>query len=200
MEQKNIPQRQQRPIDALKNILKAPSVTDQFQNTLKENSDAFIASIIDLHNGDKYLQDFEPKQVIMETLKAATLKLPIIKALGFAYLVPYKPESGMIASCQIGYKGYIQLDMRTGKYRITNADLVCEGELRTVNKLTGEIDFTGKKQSDVVVGCFAHIEMVNGFAKTLFMTKDEIINHAKKYSKSYGYSFSAWQDEFDAMA
>jgi len=61
--------------------------------------------------------------------------------------------------------------MRTGKYRIINADLVYEGELRQVDKLTGEIDFTGEKQSDEVVGYFAHIEMVNGFAKTLFMTK-----------------------------
>ncbi len=200
MEQKNIPQRQPRPIDALKSILKAPSVEEQFKNTLKENSGAFIASIIDLYNGDQYLQQCEPKQVVMEALKTATLKLPINKALGFSYLVPYKTKSGMIAACQIGYKGYIQLAMRTGKYRIIKADLVYEGELKTVDKLTGEIDFRGEKQSDEVVGYFAHIEMVNGFAKTLFMTKDGIINHAKKYSKSYGYSSSAWQTEFDAMA
>ncbi len=196
----NIPQKPQRPIEALKSILKAPSVEEQFQNTLKENTGAFIASIIDLYNGDQYLQQCEPKQVVMEALKAATLKLPINKALGFSYLVPYKTKSGMIATCQIGYKGYIQLAMRTGKYRIINADLVYEGELHQVDKLTGEIDFTGEKQSDEVVGYFAHIEMVNGFAKTLFMTKDEIINHAKKYSKSYDYSSSAWQTEFDAMA
>jgi recombination protein RecT len=201
MEQKNsIPQRQPRPIDALKSILKAPSVEEQFKNTLKENSGAFIASIIDLYNGDQYLQQCEPKQVVMEALKAATLKLPINKALGFSYLVPYKTKSGMIATCQIGYKGYIQLAMRTGKYRIINADLVYEGELKTVDKLTGEIDFRGEKQSNEVVGYFAHIEMVNGFAKTLFMTKEKIINHAKKYSKSYGYASSAWQTEFDAMA
>ena len=200
MENQNIPQKPQRPIDALKSILKAPSVEEQFQNTLKENSGAFIASIIDLYNGDQYLQQCEPKQVVMEALKAATLKLPINKALGFAYLVPYKTKSGMIATCQIGYKGYIQLAMRTGKYRIINADLVYEGELRTVDKLTGEIDFTGERQSDKVVGYFAHIEMVNGFAKTLFMTREEIITHAKKYSKSYGYATSAWQTEFDAMA
>jgi len=200
MEKQNTPQKAQRPIDALKSILKAPSVEEQFQNTLKENTGAFIASIIDLYNGDQYLQQCEPKQVVMEALKAATLKLPINKALGFAYLVPYKNKNGAIATCQIGYKGYIQLAMRTGKYRIINADLVYEGELKTVDKLTGEIDFTGEKQSDEVVGYFAHIEMVNGFSKTLYMSKEEIISHAKKYSKSYGYSSSAWQTEFDAMA
>ena len=200
MENQNTPQRPQRPIDALKQILKAPSVEEQFQNALKENSGAFTASIIDLYNGDKSLQECEPKQVVMEALKAATLKLPINKSLGFAYIVPYKTKNGTLATCQIGYKGYIQLAMRTGKYRIINADMVYEGELKTVDKLTGEIDFKGEKQSDQVVGYFAHIEMVNGFAKTLFMTKEEIISHAKKYSKSYGYSTSAWQTEFDAMA
>ena len=200
MENQNTPQKPQRPIDALKSILKAPSVEEQFQNTLKENTGAFIASIIDLYNGDKSLQECEPKQVVMEALKAATLKLPVNKSLGFAYIVPYKTKNGMIATCQIGYKGYIQLAMRTGKYRIINADMVYEGELKTVDKLTGEIDFTGEKQSDEVVGYFAHIEMVNGFAKTLYMTKEEIITHAKKYSKSYGYSSSAWQTDFDAMA
>ncbi len=86
----NTPQKPQRSIDALKSILKAPSVEEQFKNTLKENTGAFIASIIDLYNGDQYLQQCEPKQVVMEALKAATLKLPINKALGFSYLVPDK--------------------------------------------------------------------------------------------------------------
>jgi recombination protein RecT len=189
-----------RKIDMLKNILKAPSVEEQFRNALQENSGTFVASIIDLFNGDKTLQDCDPKQMVMEALKAATLKLPINKALGFAWLVPYKSKQGVIATFQIGYKGYIQLAMRTGKYRIINADKVYEGELRKVNKLTGEIDFTGEKQSDTVVGYFAHIELLNGFSKTLYMSKENIIAHAKKYSRSYEYSASAWQTDFDAMS
>jgi recombination protein RecT len=189
-----------RKIDALKNILKAPSVDEQFRNALQENSGTFVASVIDLFNGDKTLQDCDPKQLVMEALKAATLKLPINKALGFAWLVPYKSKQGVIATFQIGYKGYIQLAMRTGKYRIINADMVYQGELRTVNKLTGEIDFSGKKQSDRVEGYFAYIELLNGFSKTLYMSKENIIAHAKKYSKSYDYSASAWQTDFDAMA
>lgn len=189
-----------RKIDMLKSILKAPSVEEQFRNTLQENSGTFVASIIDLFNSDKTLQDCDPKQLVMEALKAATLKLPINKALGFAWLVPYKSRNGVIPTFQIGYKGYIQLAMRTGKYRIINADMVYQGELRTVKKLTGEIDFTGEKQSDTVVGYFAHIELLNGFTKTLYMTREGVITHAKKYSKSYDYSASAWQTDFDAMA
>lgn len=196
----NPSQNKPKPIEALKTILSAPSVQEQFRNALSENIGPFVASIIDLFNGDKTLQDCEPRQVVMEALKAATLKLPINKALGFSYIVPYKTKSGTTASCQIGYKGYIQLAMRTGQYRIINADVVYEGELRTVNKLTGEIDFSGEKQSETVAGYFAHIEMLNGFSKTLYMTKEGIVSHAKKYSKSYGYASSAWQTDFDAMA
>lgn len=187
-------------IEALKNMLKAPSVQEQFNNSLKENSGVFVASVIDLFNGDKNLQNCDPKQLVMEALKAATLKLPINKALGFAYIVPYNTKNGTVPTFQVGYKGYIQLAMRTGEYRIINADMVFEGELRKVNKLTGEIDFSGEKKSDVTVGYFAHLELLNGFAKTLYMTRDAIISHAKKYSKSFEYSSSAWQTDFDAMA
>ncbi|MBE0662832.1 MAG: recombinase RecT [Bacteroidales bacterium] len=200
MEEKTNPNTGLKKIDALKNILKAPSVEEQFRNALQENSGTFVASVIDLFNSDKSLQDCEPKQLVMEALKAAVLKLPINKALGFAWIVPYKSKSGVIATFQIGYKGYIQLAMRTAKYRIINADVVYEGELRQVNKLTGEIDFSGTKSSDKVEGYFAHIELLNGFAKTLYMTRDGIIAHAKKYSKSYEHNASAWQTDFDAMA
>ena len=200
MENKNASANVPKKIEALKKMLKAPSVEEQFKNTLQENSGAFVASVIDLFNGDKALQECDPKQLVLEALKAATLKLPINKALGFSYIVPYKNRQGVTPTFQIGYKGYIQLAMRTGKYRIINADLVYEGELRTVNKLTGEIDFTGEKRSDKVIGYFAHIELVNGFSKTLYMSRDSIIQHAKKYSKSFEHSASAWQTDFDAMA
>lgn len=195
-----MPNSKLRPIDALKHILSASSVQEQFKNALSDNSGPFVASIIDLVNGDKTLQDCEPKQVVMEALKAATLKLPINRALGFSFIVPYKNKQGVTATFQVGYKGYIQLAMRTGQYRILNADAVFEGELRKVNKLTGEIDFSGDKRSDTVIGYFAYIELINGFAKTLYMTKEGVRSHAKKYSKSYGHSLSAWQTDFDAMA
>ena len=175
MENNNISANVPKKIEALKNMLKAPSVEEQFQNALQENTGAFVASVIDLFNGDKTLQECEPRQLVMEALKAATLKLPVNKALGFSYIVPYKSRQGVVATFQIGYKGYIQLAMRTGKYRIINADLVFEGELRTINKLTGEIDFSGEKSSDRVEGYFAHIELINGFSKTLYRTRDAAI-------------------------
>lgn len=167
-------------IDVLKNMLSAPSVVEQFKNALAKNSSTFIASIIDLYNSDSNLQLCEPKAVVMEALKAAVLKLPINKALGYAYIIPYNnskkdPKTGgyvkvMEPTFQLGYKGYIQLAERSNQYRTINADVVYEGELRKVNKLTGEIAFDGDKTSDKVVGYFCYFELLNGFSKTLYMT------------------------------
>lgn len=179
-------------IDVLKNMMSAPSVQEQFKNALEKNSGPFIASVIDLYNGDSNLQACEPKAVIMEALKAAVLKLPINKSLGFAYIVAYnnsvKDENGnwtkvMVPTFQMGYKGYVQLAMRTGQYRTINADVAYEGELRKVNKLTGEIAFDGDKTSDKIVGYFCYFELLNGFSKTLYMTIEQMASHAKRYAK-----------------
>lgn len=197
----------QNKIELLKGILNAPSVQEQFNNTLKENKGAFVASIIDLYNTDSGLQQCEPKAVVMEALKAAALKLPINKQLGFAYIIAFnnskKTATGwtkvMEPTFQMGYKGYIQMAMRTGQYRIINADMVYEGELRTRNKLTGEIDFGGERKSEKVVGYFAYIELLNGFSKTLYMTKEQVLAHAKKFSKTFDVQNSVWKTNEDAM-
>jgi recombination protein RecT len=187
-------------IDSLKKMLEAPSVQEQFQNALSENTGPFIASIIDLFNGDSNLQACDPKAVVMEALKAAILKLPIIKSLGFAYIVPFKKNNVPVPQFQIGYKGLIQLALRTGEYRIINADEVFEGEYISRNKLTGEFDLSGEKKSDRIIGYFAHFEMKNGFSKTLYSTVEKVTAHAQKYSKSFNMQFSPWKTEFDAMA
>lgn len=184
------------PVDRLKKALNAESVQQQFKNALKENSNLFVASLIDVYSTDKYLQECDPCKVIVEALKAATLKLPINKSLGFAYIVPYKKEPTFIP----GYKGYIQLAMRTGMYKCLNADKVYEGEFKGRDKLTGEVDLSGEATNDKIIGYFCHMEMLNGFRKTFYMTTDEVTKHAKKYSPSFGSSSSAWKTNFDAMA
>ena len=192
-----------RPIDKLKNILAAQSVKEQFEAVLKENAGAFVASIIELYNTDRTLQMCDPKNVVMEALKAASLKLPINKQLGFAWIVPYRDgKTGQyVPTFQLGYKGYIQLCMRTGAYRYINADVVYEGELVKHDKLTGEIEIDPEKRTgDKKVGYFAFIETLNGFRKTLYMSIDEITKHAQQYSKSYSSKNSVWATDFDAMA
>lgn len=196
----NINQTQAKPIDRLKAALNTESVQTQFNNALKENSQLFTASLIDLCSGDTMLQNCEPKLLIAEALKAATLKLPINKSLGFAYIVAYKNKGVPTPTFILGYKGYIQLAMRTGFYRYINADAVYEGEFVCKDKLTGEVDLSGAKTSDKIIGYFAHFELLNGFKKTLYWTKEEIIAHAKKFSKSYSNDKMPWQTEFGEMA
>ena len=204
---------------ALKTVLSAESVQEQFRNALGKNASTFIASVIDLFNSDSKLQECDPNQVVMEALKAAVLKLPVNKSLGFAYVIPYNNsypkkdqygrdmigqdgkkiwEKKMEPTFQLGYKGYIQLAMRTGQYRTINADVVYDGEVRQVSKLTGEIAFDGQKQSDNVAGYFCYFELLNGFRKTLYMTVDKMANHAKRYAK--GIKKETTVDQLKALA
>lgn len=185
---------QEKPIDLMKSVINAPSVQEQFKNALGEHKDAFVASLIDLFTGDKQLQTCKPALIIAEALRAATLKLPLNKALGFAYIVVFnnsvKNPDGSYTKVPTptfvpGYKGYIQLAMRTGEYRTINADFVYEGEMRNVSKLTGEIALDGEKKSDKIVGYFCYFELLNGFSKTLFMSVKDMAAYALRYSPSF---------------
>ena len=182
-----------RRVDVLKRTLSNEGIQEQFRNALGQNSNSFVASIIDLYTGDQSLQKCDPNLVVAQALKAAVLKLPLTKALGFAYIVVFNNSVRMpdgswqkvpTPTFMPGYSGYIQLAMRTGQYRTMNTDIVYEGAVQKVNKLTGEINFDGTKLSDKIVGYFAYFETINGFSKTLYMTVDQMAKHAKKYSPS----------------
>lgn len=197
MANQQVEQHKESPVDRLKSAINSDSVQKQFQNAMAENAGPFTASVIDLYGSDTYLQKCEPALVIMEALKAAVLKLPINKQLGFAYVIPYKNKPQF----QIGYKGYIQLAMRTGQYRFLNAGTVSEGQSVERNTLTGETKIIGDpKKSAKVIGYFCYMELLNGFTKTVYMTKAEVTAHGKKYSKSFNKADSAWKTDFDAMA
>ena len=197
-----------KPVNALKNMLEAPSVKSQFESVLKDNAPMFVASLIEMFSTDSKLQECEPKALVNEALKAAILKLPLNKSLGFAFIVPFNNNTKvgdswvkkMTPNFQIGYKGYIQLAIRSGQYKYINTDSVLEGEYRGKDKLTGEIDLKGEAISEKVVGYFAHLELHNGFRKTLYSTVKQIEDHAAKYSKTYTYKDSPWKTSFDAMA
>ncbi len=197
---KQVAPRQEKPLDKLKRVISSETVQAQFQNALAENSGPFIASVIDLYGSDAYLQKCDPNAVLMECLKAATLKLPINKGLGFAYVIPYKVKGNDTPQFQIGYKGYIQLAMRTGQYKYLNAGAVSEGQAVERNLLTGETKIIGEPSSDKAIGYFAYMELLNGFTKTVYMTREEVTAHAKKFSKSFNMASSAWKTDFDKMA
>lgn len=184
------------PMQSLKNILAFPSVQEQFRNAMKDNAPLFIASLIDVFGNSNRLQKCKPDDVIMEALKAATLKLPINPNLGFAYIIPY----GTKPQFQLGYKGLVQLAIRSGQYKTINAGIVYEGQKVKQDFLTGNMTIDGEPTSEVANGYFAYIELINGFSKGIYWTKEKVIAHAKKYSKFYNSEDSIWKKNPDAMS
>jgi recombination protein RecT len=133
---------------------------------------------------------------------AATLDLPLNNNLGFAYIVPYHNNNTnqTLAQFQLGYKGFIQLAQRSGQIKTISVSEIYEGQLIEENPLKGFVfDFT-KKTSDVVIGYAAFFQQLNGFEKTLYMTKGEAEKHGKRYSQTFKKGFGLWSTDFDAMA
>lgn len=188
------------PVNQMKNLLANQGMQNLFADALNENKDRFLASIIDLYNGDSYLQGCNPKEVAMEALKAATLNLPINKSLGYAYIVPYKNKGKLTPQFQIGYKGYIQMAQRSGQYKALNAGIMYEGMDIKRDFLRGTFEIVGEPKSDKVIGYFAYFQLLNGYEKAVYMTKDEVTEHAKRYSQAYGSDYSPWKKQFDEMA
>ena len=186
----------------LKGMLAKPTVKKQFQNALADNANLFMASVIELVSSDKGLRACNPGELIREALKAAVLNLPLNKQLGLAYLVPFKDNRSKTVKPTfiIGYKGLIQLATRTGRYSAINADAVYEGEVVIKDRITGDITIEGEPTSETTIGYFGYIGLTNGFKKVIYKTKEEIVAHAKKYSKAYNSSYSPWKTDFDIMA
>ncbi|WGG44194.1 recombinase RecT [Rossellomorea sp. DA94] len=177
----------------MKGLLASPSVIKRFEEVLGKRATQFTASILSLYNNEKMLQKAEPMSVISSAMIAATLDLPVDKNLGYAWIVPY----GGKAQFQLGYKGYIQLALRTGQYRYINVTPIHEGELIKWNPLTEEIDIDfEQRESEAVIGYAAYFELLNGFRKTVYWTREQVEKHRKKFSKSdFG-----WKNDWDAMA
>ena len=180
----------------LKGMLEMPAYKNKFNEMLGKKAAGFMSSIIAVANNNKLLAKAEPATVIGAAAQAAMLDLPINQSLGFAYIVPYKGA----AQFQLGYKGYIQLAQRSGQYVDIGAKTVYEGELEYENRLLDKFKF-GERTGDKVIGYLAYFRLTNGFEKMLFMELDEMIAHAKKYSKSYSGGTDKWGlAEFDVMA
>ena len=162
------------------NFLNSPSVKKFLEDNLKDNTQEFVSNLIAICDSDANLAACEPRKLMMCAMNATALNLPLNKNLGYAYIIPYKD----VPSFQIGYKGLIQLALRSGQYKYLNACEVREGEL-TRNKITGEIKFSGDKPDNKVVGYVAFLELKNGFTASLYMSEDEIEKHALRFSKMY---------------
>lgn len=152
------------------------------QNTLKENKGTFTTSLMELATSDESLLQCNPNALMAEALKAASLHLPLNKQLGQCYILPFKNHGVLTPTLVVGTKGYLQLAMRTGKYETINSDVVYEGELKGYDKVTGNLDLSGIRTSNVPIGYFAYMKMKNGFSKLLYMSLDEVCLYARQYS------------------
>lgn len=170
------------------------------QNTLKENRGAFTTSLMELFTSDQSLMQCDPNALMSEAIKAAGLRLPINKQLGQAYILVFNnkdKETGKIVptpTLVIGTKGYINLALRTNKYVNINKGTVYEGEFVGYDKVTGALDISGTKTSDVPVGYFAYFKEKSGFEKIFYITIDDICKFAKTFAPTVKFNNKiTWQ-------
>lgn len=170
------------------------------QSSLKENKGAFCTSLMEIFSSDEKLLQCKPNDLMAEALKAASLRLPLNKQLGQAYLLPFKNKGVMTPTLVIGTKGYLQLAMRTGKYETINADVVYEGEFNHYDKVTGKLDLSGAQISNTPIGYFAYFKKKDGLTKLLYMTLDEVCRYAKQYSPTVKFNDKVDAEKLKEMA
>lgn len=187
---------------SISNHFANPKVSDFLAQQLGEKKGEFVSNVIALSESNSALLNCDPGSLMKCAMNATALNLPLNKNLGYAYVIPYKNHKTGVTEpqFQIGYKGFIQLAIRSGQYKTINAVEVREGEIKR-NKFTGEIDFIKENDNAKVVGYLGYIKMLNGFEQSFYMTVEQAEAHAVKYSKVYAkYKSGLWKDDFDAMA
>lgn len=184
----------------IKLFFEKDSVKNRFKEMLGKRSNQFISSIIQITANNSYLSKADPISVYNSAMMAATLDLPINQSLGFAWVVPYKNKSGVFeAQFQIGWRGIVQLALRTGQYKSINVIDVYENQLKSFNYLTEELDADFSIAGNgKIVGYACYFSLVSGFSKTSYWTIDQAQSHGRKYSKTFNNG--PWKSDFDAMA
>lgn len=201
----------------LNSLLDGEKMRKRFEELLGKRTPQFLSSLVSMiHDNPALQQAFyqSPMSVIKSALQAATYDLPIDPTLGYAYIVPFnnsvKDDNGnwtkkMSATFVPGYKGMIQLCLRTGAYKcVPDAVDVREGELIRYDRLTGDAEFKWIEDEDErealpIIGYAGYFRLKNGAEKTLYMTKKQIEQHEKKNRKGNSMG-KGWREDFDAMA
>ena len=173
-----------------------------------KNGPRFTSAIVSAVNANPTLQECTNQSILSAALLGETLKLSPSPQLGQYYMVPFNDkDKGKVAQFIIGYKGYIQLALRSGQYRKLNVLAIKEGELIRYDPLNEDIeveliDDEVEREKTPTIGYYAFFEYLNGFRKTLYWPREKMESHALRYSKGYaakkGYTF--WEKDFDAMA
>lgn len=180
-------------------------------NTLQDPKRAanFIASISSYVATNPNLQECDAGTILSSALVGEALGLSPSPQLGQYFLVPFNDNKNnrKVAQFQLGYKGYIQLAIRSGQYKKLNVLAIKEGELIHFNPLDEDIQVNliedeEERENATTIGYYAMFEYVNGFRKALYWSKSKMEKHALRYSQGYkakkGYTF--WEKDFDGMA
>ncbi len=186
------------------------AVKNQINNVIGgKNGSRFVSSIISAVQVNPALQECTNPSILSAALLGESLKLSPSPQLGQYYMVPFNnnKKGYKEAQFQLGYKGYIQLAIRSGQYKKLNVLAIKEGELVRFDPLNEEIevnliDDEEAREETETIGYYAMFEYTNGFKKAMYWSKKKMEAHALKYSKGYqakkGYTF--WEKDFDAMA
>lgn len=208
---------QQSVMAMMNGLLDGEKMRKRFDELLGKRSAQFISSLVNMVNDNKDLQEAfyqSPMSVIKSALQAASYDLPIDPTLGYAYIVPFnnRVKTGndeyiykKQATFVIGYKGMVQLCLRTGAYScVPDAVDVREGELVSYNRLTGDAEFNWIEDEDEreklpIVGYAGYFRLKNGAEKTIYMTVKQIEAHEEKNRKGK-YKGKGWKENPEAMA
>ena len=189
--------------------------SDMYKNLInqtlgdKDRATRFIASISSAVATNQALQECDAGTILSGALLGESLNLSPSSQLGQYYLVPFNDSKKgyKVAQFQLGYKGYIQLAIRSGQYKKLNVLAIKKGELIKYDPLNEEIEVNliedeEERENSETIGYYAMFEYTNGFRKSLYWSKSKMEKHALKYSKGYaahkGYTF--WEKDFDGMA
>lgn len=189
--------------------LTADAVKNQINQVVGgKDGQRFISAIVSAVNTNPALQECTNQSILSSALLGESLKLSPSPQLGQYYLVPFNDKNkGKVAQFQLGYKGYIQLAIRSGQYKKLNVLAIKEGELIRFDPLNEEIEVRliedeEEREQANTIGYYAMFEYTNGFRKAIYWSKRKMEAHALKYSKGYqakkGYTF--WEKDFDGMA
>lgn len=207
------------------NFLTNQYVKEKIYEVVGKDSQKFMTSILSAVTNNPTLQECDSMSILNCAFLGEGLKLSPSPQLGQYYMVPFndKKKGMKVAQFQLGYKGYIQLAIRSGEYKKLNVLAIKEGELIKYDPLNEELEVNLIEDDEIrettsTIGYYAMFELVNGFRKTLYWTKKKMLTHADKYSQAFNkesyqkilegkipqedmwkYS-SFWYKDFDGMA
>lgn len=188
----------------LRELFNNPIIKTKIEQLVGKNSATFATSVMQIANSNTMLRTADPTSIFNAACMAATLNLPLQNGLGFAYIVPFKnnKERKVEAQFQIGYKGFIQLAQRSGQFKRLVALPVYKKQLIKKDFINGfEFDWEQEPEKDEnPIGYYAYFKLVNDFSAELYMSHDDIVKHAQRYSQTFKKGFGVWHDNFEAMA